>query len=359
MTAPTPFAARAPFLSGDRRAIVHRPDVDRKRARRKKAPMRLTVPDPSLVPFGLRAVKTVATASGPLHPTQRSMIELAQRLILGTQLDIDDLEPITPESLATAIPAPEGRGRIVRGMVLVCMGRGDVTKKDAAAIERYARVLGVTEHAVANVRQLAEGRLALLRYDVNRRAFTGRALAEARESEGLLALLRAAASRAGFREDEATAAKYEALANYPEGTLGRELWAYYERNHFPVPGRLHAIPAFATVHDLCHVLSGYGVDGPGEIEVVAFQAGFMERDPLSTLFVAVLQAHLGVRLVAIAPGNKGALDDPAMLERMIRAAKRGSHVKRDLFDHWDYWPELSKDIGDVRERLGVEPPEAV
>ena len=84
----------------------------------------------------------------------------------------------------------------------------------------------------------------------------------------------------------------------------------------------------------------------------------MERDPLSTLFVAVLQAHLGVRLVAIAPGNKGALDDPAILERMIRAAKRGSLVKRDLFDHWEYWPELSKDISDVRARLGVAPPDA-
>lgn len=307
----------------------------------------------------MRAVKTVATASGPLHPTQRSMIDLAQRLTLGTQLDVDALEPITPEALAAAVPTKEGRERIVRGMVLVCMGRGEVTKEDATAMERHARVLGVDEHAVTNVRQLAEGRLAVLRYDVNRRAFTGRAIAEARETEGLLSLLRAAASRAGFREDAATAAKYETLASYPEHTLGRELWAYYERNQFPIPGRLHAIPAFATVHDLCHVLSGYGVDGPGEIEVVAFQAGFMERDPLSTLFVAVLQAHLGVRLVAIAPGKKGALDDPAILERMIRAAKRGSLVKRDLFDHWDYWPELSNDVSDVRARLGVVAPDAV
>ena len=189
--------------------------------------MRLTTPDPSLAALGLRAVKTVATARGPLHPTQRSMIDLAQRLTLGTQLDVDGLEPITPESLAASIPTPEGRERVVRGMVLVCLARGEVTKDDAAAIERYARVLGVTEHAVTNVRQLAEGRLALLRYDVNRRAFTGRAVAEARETEGLVALLRAAASRAGFREDAATAAKYEALASYPEHTLGRELWAYY------------------------------------------------------------------------------------------------------------------------------------
>jgi hypothetical protein len=37
------------------------------------------------------------------------------------------------------------------------------------------------------------------------------------------------------------------------------------------------------------VLSGYGVDGSGEIEVVAFQAGFMKHDPFSTLLFIVLQ----------------------------------------------------------------------
>ena len=320
--------------------------------------MRLDVQHPALVPFGLRAVKTVATAHAPLYATQRAMIDLAQRLILNTELDVDALEPITPEALAVAVTPPDARERIIRGLVLICLGRGEVTKQDAATIERYARALGVEEHAVANVRQLADGRLALLRYDVNRRAFTGQAIAEARDREGILALLRQAASRAGFVEDEATAARYDALASYPEHTLGRELSDYYRRNNFPVPGRLHAIPSFATVHDLCHVLSGYGVDGPGEIEVVAFQAGFMGQDPMSTLFFIVLQAHLGVRLVAIAPGNKGALDNPVMLERMIRAARRGSLVKQDLFDHWDYWPELSKDISEVRERLGVVPPDA-
>jgi ubiquinone biosynthesis protein Coq4 len=321
--------------------------------------MRLATPSPELVPFALRAVKTVATTHDPLHPTQRSMIDLAQRLILGTQIDIDALDPITPAELAAAIVLPEGRERVVRGMVLVCLARGEVTREDAAAIERYASALGVNEHAVTNVRQLAEGRIALLRYDVNRRAFTGKAAAEARETEGLVGLLRAIASRTGLHEDASTAARYEALAEYPEKTLGRELWDYYQRNHFAIPGRLHAIPAFATVHDLCHILGGYGTDGAGEIEVVAFQAGFTDRDPLSTLFVALLQAHLGVRLVAIAPGNKGALDDPAILERMIRAARRGAAVKRDLFDHWDYWPELARNIDEVRRDLGVPPPDAI
>jgi hypothetical protein len=212
--------------------------------------MHMGAANPALVPIGLRAIKTVATARGPLHPTQRSMLDLAQRLILGTHIDIDALEPISPAEVAAVVPLQEGRDRIIRGMVSVCLARGEVTPQDVATIEKYAHALGVEQHAITNLRQLAEGRLALLRYDVNRRAFTGRAVTDARETEGLLSLLRQAASRAGLREDESTAARYEALATYPEHTLGRELWEYYQRNHFPIPGRLHAIPAFATVHDL-------------------------------------------------------------------------------------------------------------
>jgi hypothetical protein len=79
----------------------------------------------------------------------------------------------------------------------------------------------------------------------------------------------------------------------------------------------------------------------------------MKRDPLSTLFFIVLQAHLDVRLVAIAPGSKGMLDDPAMLERALRALKRGAAVTVDLFDHWDYAALLGEPLAAVRAKLGV------
>ena len=100
-------------------------------------------------------------------------------------------------------------------MVFVCLARGEVTEEDAALVERYAQALGVDVHVVKNLRQLAEGHLALLRFDVQRRAFTGQAIAQTREQEGMLGLLRAAASRMGLIEDSSTAARFEALADLP------------------------------------------------------------------------------------------------------------------------------------------------
>jgi hypothetical protein len=309
--------------------------------------------DPQLLPTGFRALKTVCTVERPLHPTQLKTFELLQRVVLHSSVDVDGLTPITLEEVAAALQTPEARTRLVRGMVLSSLMRGEVSPQESAAIATWAKGLGVDEPSVRNLERLADGHLALLRFDVNRRAFTGQAIAEEREKSGLLGLLRAAASRMGLKEDEVTAERFATLEHFAPGTLGRELYDYYQRNHFPMPGRKHALPSFGVVHDLCHVLSGYGVDGEGEIEVVAFTSGFLRRDPLSTVMFIVLQAQLDVQLVAIAGSRAHALDDPKLLERAFNAARRGAQLKRDLFDHWDYWPELSRPIADVRRELNV------
>jgi hypothetical protein len=309
--------------------------------------------DPARLPIGLRALKTVSTIERPLHPTQVRTVELLQRLFLKSAIDLDALAPITLDEVAAALPAGEPRTRLVRGLVLMSLMRGEVSPGETAAIASWARGLGVDEPGVLNLERLADGHLALLRFDVNRRAFTGQAIAEEREKTGLLGLLRAAASRMGLKEDEATVERFASLEQYPEGSLGRELAEYYHRNHFPMPGRKHALPSVGVVHDLCHVLSGYGVDGDGEVEVVAFTSGFLKRDPLSTVMFIVLQAQLDVQLVAIAKSRAHALDDPTLLERAFKAARRGAQLNRDLFDHWDYWPELARPIAEVRRDLGV------
>lgn len=78
---------------------------------------------------------------------------------------------------------------------------------------------------------------------------------------------------------------------------------------------------------------------------------------MSTLFFIVLQAHLNVRLVTIARSAERALDDPKIMERMLRAFRRGAALKVDLFEHWDYWRLMGEPIESVRASLGVPPPD--
>ena len=60
--------------------------------------MQLTVAEPELVPVALAAIKSVATARAAMHPTQRSMLALAQKLIVGSEVDVDAVAPVNPTS---------------------------------------------------------------------------------------------------------------------------------------------------------------------------------------------------------------------------------------------------------------------
>ncbi len=74
--------------------------------------MGLQIPPPDKVPYGMRAMKTVALADGDLDPTERALLEAAQKLF-GVPVEIDSLEPITPDELARRITDPRPAGSSV------------------------------------------------------------------------------------------------------------------------------------------------------------------------------------------------------------------------------------------------------
>jgi hypothetical protein len=67
--------------------------------------MELHRPPPALVPFGLRAMKMVASADGVFADTERQLLATVQG-VFGTDIDIDSLPPIEPEELAKNLTDP-------------------------------------------------------------------------------------------------------------------------------------------------------------------------------------------------------------------------------------------------------------
>ena len=57
--------------------------------------MDFQIPPPDKIPYGMRAMKTVALADGDFDRTERALMEAAQELF-GVKVDIDSLELITP-----------------------------------------------------------------------------------------------------------------------------------------------------------------------------------------------------------------------------------------------------------------------
>jgi hypothetical protein len=108
--------------------------------------MRLMRPDPAAALLGLRAMKTIATASGEIGPAQRGLMQAAQKVILGIEADIDALPTV-----ADGVPSRE----------------------TLAKVEAFAKALDIAEPILADLRLLADNHMTIFKLDLLRRGHIG------------------------------------------------------------------------------------------------------------------------------------------------------------------------------------------
>jgi tellurite resistance protein len=314
--------------------------------------MQLHKPAPEIVPYGLRAMKMIATADGSFSDAERQLLATAQR-VYGTDIDVDALEPIEPEELARVLPDEAHRRQIVRGMVVLSLIDGEASEKEAEIVSRFARVLQIHSRDIDTLKKLAHHSFIRARFDIARRFFAVEKLGEYTKEKGAGWLARTLAAMAGLKEDAAIASRYRALEQAPAGSLGRAYFDFIRKNEFSFPGEKGSPAEFIALHDLTHVLSGYGTDPEGELDVLAFHAGCRkeEKDPFSFLMFGIAEFHLGLAMSPVASGSKGKLD-PA---RMFAALERGSKCTIDPTEGWDPWPVMNEPLDALRERYGISP----
>lgn len=315
--------------------------------------MEIHHPSPEMVPFGLRALKMIATADGTFSPEERAMIETAQR-VFGTAVDVDALGPITPEELAEHIVEPGKRRQIVRGMIILSLADGEATKAEAALVDRFAKGLDVETTGLDTLRLFADKSFARARFDIARRFFAREKAVEMAKEKGLVWLVKSLAAMAGVHEDSTIAAPFRALARCPAGSLGRAYFDFIRSNGYSFPGEKGSPPEPLLFHDMTHVLSGYGTDPSGELEVLSFHAGARkeEKDPFAFILFGIAEFHLGLAMSPVAQGTKGMLDPG----RMFAALRRGAACTIDPTDGWDPWPLMDVPLEELRERYGISPP---
>ena len=107
-------------------------------------------------------------------------------------------------------------------------------------------------------------------------------------------------------------------------------------------------------HDCAHILSGYGTDPEGEVQVACFSAGFQRRDPWLFIFFVLLQFHVGIRMTPITKARTGFFN----LEKAMVAIRRGAAMNVDLNNGWNYWPVMGQPVEERRRRYNILPAEA-
>lgn len=310
--------------------------------------MEFQMPAGDILPFGLRAMKTVALANGRFEETERELL-IAARDVLGSSENIDGLTLIKPGELASAVVDPQLRKQLIAGLVVMAMIDGEATSAEVVAIEAFSSALEVEFSYLHTLRKLASGHLTAVRFDLFRHAWPRKHMSEAVEKYGWRWVGRTAAAFLGIREDRTLANRHRALQDLSPSTLGGAYVAFMRSNRFAFPGEKGGGPEFVLYHDLTHVLSGYGTSPEEETQVAAFHAGARRQDPFFFVFFVMLQFHLGIRITPITPGRRGKFDP----HDVLAAVRRGAACRIDPTDDWDPWPVMGCPLDELREAYGI------
>ncbi len=318
--------------------------------------MRLQLPSPAQAAPILRAFKAVTMVTSTVDERQSAMIAAANT-VLRADVDLGSLQPISPAELAAAVEDSAVRRQAVQGMVVLSLLDEEVDATELELIEAYAAALEVAPDELRNLRQLVEEQTLALRFDVGRRVWFMDRLKQAWNDGGFRWLAKTIATLK-LRADEPLADKYRALAEHPEGSVGRVYYEHMREQGFPLPGEKGSQVEPVFIHDLTHLLSGYGTDAEGEILAASFSAGNRRKDPFTYIFFVLCQFHLGMKFSPFAGAASGAFDP----RKALWAAKRGMEVNVDLSEDWDYAADLRLSVDDARAKLGMtlpaEPPAA-
>ena len=312
-----------------------------------------------------RGVASAVEPSGGLETVQASLLGAIHSALLGTELDLADLEPLDPDALADALDArpPEFRHRIVHLMVLGELILRPIPPEVARRVEVYAKALEVDDKFVRIARRYAQGAFGLAWLDLHHSGFAEHW--ERARMDQLKTTVRLEDQLAAGVEDRELAERWMGFADLGSGTLGRGVWDMYRSRGFGLPGSIGGASAYLAQHDFVHVLADYGTNLNGELEVFAL-IGRADPDPKGFAWLATLIGLFETGYVADAGFFSGdlqerRLDSSEMHVRLADALRRGRDLCErlgvDLLDV-DYHGLAARHIIDVRAELGFEPKSA-
>ena len=312
--------------------------------------------DEATARIGLAALLGVAQfcAGGEaIDPAERRTIEaIRDHLAHQPQIDLDTLTPLGPEALAEQLHDPIWRGRILRGMTVVALMDGQLTEERLAYLRRAAKALGLGEAVVNTYANLVHERMGLVRLDMARRGFMAGTLRDFL-GRGRLEAAMQLARYVLKQSDPELAARYRALGDLPEGTLGHAYSQFITSNGFSVPGEPGGPPPPIARHDCMHVLGGYGTSPAEEGGVAGFQAGMSrDSDPFFSILLVLAEFQLGRSVVPIETGDHQHDLDPQVL---FQGVERGLQVNHNLIGDWDLFADAAVPVDELRQRYGIPP----
>ena len=317
------------------------------------------------------AFKTACAPAGGITDVQRAVITAITESMTGITADVDAVAPVTAGEFAEAMRRRDAgfRTRMVQMMLLGELLLVPLPPDVTARVEDYATRLGVADDMMAVARRVANGSLGLALIDFERSGYFGHLLETPPEHLHTAQPLQDAWQLA--YHDPVLQARWAALEECPEGSLGRGVWQFYRARGFTFPGTPNSAPPTLAQHDWIHVLADYGSTVESEIEVFGLISRANDDPRAFSLLAMVLGLFETGYLYGAARGffgyDRGHLsrDADRMARRLADAMYRGAKLAWHLNDigrpddtdllATDWFDYADRHIDDVREELGLLP----
>lgn len=315
---------------------------------------------PERVALVARGISSAVAPDTAAEPVQASLLGSVLEALMGVAIDFQDLEPLGPAELASAMAGadPAFCRRVVHLMVLGELILRPIPPEVARRVAVYSEALGIEDQFVRIARRYSQGAFGLAWLDLHHSGFAEHW--EAARMDQLRTAVKLPDQLSPGVTDPQLASLWQAFEHLDEGTLGRRVWEMYRGRGFGIPGTEGGASAYLAQHDFVHVLADYGTNLTGEIEVFAL-IGNADPDPKGFAWLTTLIGLFETGYVADAGFftsdlKKRRLDSPEMHVRLADAMRRGTQLCETLHTDLleiDYHAYADMPLGEVREDLGV------
>lgn len=297
----------------------------------------------------IAAIKHVCSEAQtvPLQPIHTSFLEgFRDYVFQHTELDLDSVEPMSPQTFAARMKEPEHCSRGLEYLTLAPYIQTDVQAAQADLVAGFFKAAGEKSDALVFLNDVAHHHILM------GQLYLGRKLLPHLLPGGPVAqLARALRMLRESRGDRKIAADYQALADLPIGTLGNAFYRFHRNRGFALPGEPGCVPEeLSSLHDLTHLLAGYNTDSAGEIAAQAFAGGSMKTHGMMAAVTGLLSFHNGLLFdaggrVALSKGN---LEPHTFAKAFARGMDSAS-----LVEGWDFKTDWNTPVAAVREKFRI------
>jgi len=313
-----------------------------------------------------RGIATAVAPEDGLTDMQAALLGAIADALTGFDVDYHDLDPLTAEEFAEVLAEkPEWyRQRIVHHMVLGELVLKPLPHEVALRVQQYAAALGIQDKFVRIAHRYAQGATGLAWIDLQRSGFT----AHLEQADPNQEHYQSSAGETPFEKpppDPAVVELWRSFEDYPDDTLGHQVWAMYDARGFALPGTPEGASPYLAQHDFVHVLADYGTNLKGELEVFAL-IGRANPDPQGFAWLATLVGLFETGYVEDTgfferDVREHNIQAPGMHVRIADAIRRGKVVsercQQDLFTV-NFTPLAARSVEEVRDILTVPPKSA-